>query len=536
MTRAVAAVCLLLLVARAAFGQEEGGGEVREHGTPGEFNGWFAPTTPEQVGDYLAGLAESMEAVSLDTLAWVDGSHVQPDSALPVLLARVSQPPAEGRERLRVLILAGQRGEDHSGTEVSLQIVRELVLGEIGLLLDDLEFAVVPAANPWGLLWWMADEPSGIDPARDHARLRSPATRAVHELASRWQPHLVVELRELGPAVYRVQAGLPRHPNVDPALVTYGRFYLLPHVANELARASVTFREFVGVEPEADGLGAPLLGARGLPEGGYFTPGALGADHAGNSFALMGSLTIMLGVSSMGGVEGLPDRVQLLYQALGYLLEVAAAQADVLRQPEQPVPSALSLRHSYARDEQRPDLVWLVWNERGQMVQETTDRWRSFARRQLTLPVPAGWVIEETGRPWAELVAAHGFVVERLRGGARLEVGSYPVGATRDLPPGLVDGLPLDSAPDGSSLLVPGERAFAGGTWLVRADQPRARLLFTLLEPWSVDAPLGLEAASAEDVRELEYYPVHRIPAGTSLRSLRTDPGEFGAARSGPSS
>jgi hypothetical protein len=534
MTRSVAALFLLLVFPAILCAQEEVVGEDRDWATPGEERGWFAPTTPADMGEYLAGLAATFGVVTLDTLTWVDGGVVEPDSALPVLLAGVRRPSTGDDPRLRVLVLAGQRGDDLSGTEVSLQIIRELVLGEIGALLDDVELAFVPAANPWGLLWWVPDEPSGVDQTLDHSALRSPATRAVHDLAARWRPHLVIELREIGPAVYRVQAGLPKHPNVDPDLANYGRFYLLPHVANELARASVTFREYVAVEPDSEGLGTPLLGAAALPDGAFLTPGQLGAERAGNSFSLAGSLSIMLGVASLGGADGLVERVQLLYQSLGYLLEVAAAQAEgLLEWEEEPPPEALALRHGYVSDEQRPDLVWLVWNERGQIVQETTDRWHSVVRRKLALPLPAAWVIEPAGRDWAELIAAHGFRVERLTRDENLTVDSYPVGLIEALPEDLGADLPLDSAPDGSNLLVRAEHDFPVGSWLVRPDQPGSRLLFTLIEPWSQDAPLGREAVGDTDGEngstELEMYPVYRIPPDAPLGSLRTEPAEFGA-------
>jgi hypothetical protein len=539
MTRIAGALCLLLSVVGVGYGQEEVIEAGRDWATPGEERGWFAPTTPADMGEYLTGLSQSFDALALDTLAWVDGGSVEPDSALPVLLAGLRKPgPATG-QRLRVLVVAGQRGEDLSGPEVSLQIIRELVLGDIGALLDVLEIAFVPAANPWGLLWWIPDEPSGVDPTRDHSRLLSPATRGIHDLVARWRPHLVVELREIGPSVYRVQGALPRHPNVDPDLASYGRFYLLPHVANELARASVTFREYVSVEPESEGLGTPLLGADALPEGSFLGPGQLGADGAGNALSLAGSLSIMLGVASMGGVDGLPERVQLLYQSVGYLLEVAAAQAEGLLDWDDPVPTALSLRHRYEVDEQNPNLVWLVWNDRGQIVQQTTDRWRPIVRRTMVLPTPAAWLIEPAGREWAELIASHGFEVERLIRDEDVEVGSYPIGVIATLPPDLGADLPLDSAPDGSTLLVRGERKFPEGTWLVRSDQPGARLLFTLIEPWSQDAPLGSEldrgaTTDAGSPAEGGLYPVHRVEAGTSPGALRTEPAELGATQAGP--
>ncbi len=541
MIRFAGALGFILLLAPAAIAQEDGrlppsaagADDVREWPTPGEQRGWFAPTTPSELGDYLTALADSFEQISLDTLALVGGGSVEPDSVLPVLLARVRGPVPERRERVRVLVLGGQRGNEPSGPEVSAQMIRGLVVGDVGALLADLDVAFVPAVNPWGLLWWVRDDPSGVDPAHDHSLLRSPASKAIHEFVSEWQPHLVVELREIRPTVYRVQAGLPKHPNVDPELSSFGRFYLLPYVANELVKVSVSFREHVAAEPELEERSPLVGGAEGLPEEGYLTPGPLGADRARNAFALEGSLSIMLGVASLDGADGLPSRVEMLYMSLGYLLEVAAAHGDGLRERALEArlwshdsatgPPVFSLRHTYERDEDRPSLVWLVWNDRGQIVTQTTDRWRSVVRRQLVLPVPAAWLIEPAGREWVDLIESHGFAVERLVREVEIEVASYPVGAASQLPLGLHDELPLDAAPDGSGLLVRGDRRFPEGAWVVRSRQPRARLLFALIEPWSQDAPLGREA-SPESRDTGEYvYPVHRIDAET-LERLRTEP------------
>lgn len=541
MNRIVGPLCILLLLASEVRAQDLGetAQAAREWATPGERGAWFAPTQPEPMGDYMAALADSFANVELDTLAWIEGGEADPDSVLPVLLLGIRDASGAdpSQERLRVLILAGQRGDDLSGPEIALQVSRELIVGELQPLLDDLELAVVPAENPWGLLWWIPEEPSGVDLARDHMRMSSAATGALHRFAARWRPHVVIELREASPAVYRVQAGLPRHPNVDPDLASFGRFYLLPYVANELIRSSVSFREQVAVGPDAEARGTPVDGADGLEEGAYLTPGPLGADRARNAFALGGGLSVMLSVASLGGAEGMVDRVQMMYQTVGFLLEVAAAHSVLLRERVEVARVApdneagLAVRYFYVQDEQHPELVWLVWNERGQIVTQTTDRWRSAVRRQLVLPVPAAWVIEPEGREWAELIASHGFAVERIRRDERIDVASYPIGTIGRLPPDLADELPLDAAPDGSSLLVRGERPIAEGAWLVRADQPGARLLFTLIEPWSQDTPLSREAApqpTAANEATNPLYPVHRVEAGTSLGSLRTEPAELG--------
>ena len=87
MIRITGALGLLLAVVSAAGAQQGEADGLRDRATPGERNGWFAPSTPAAMGEYLAGLAESSDLVSVDTLAWVEGGSIQPDSALPILLA-----------------------------------------------------------------------------------------------------------------------------------------------------------------------------------------------------------------------------------------------------------------------------------------------------------------------------------------------------------------------------------------------------------------------------------------------------------------
>jgi hypothetical protein len=142
--------------------------------------------------------------------------------------------------------------------------------------------------------------------------------------------------------------------------------------------------------------------------------------------------------------------------------------------------------------------------------------------------VPAAWVIEPQGREWVALVRSHGFEIERLSRAASLEVGAYPAGAAARLPAGIADDLPLDSAPDASRLLMQVRRDLPVGSWVVRSTQPGVRLLFTLLEPWSEDAPLSREpdAAHGPDDRVAAVgggpYPVYRI-AEPVLERLQTE-------------
>lgn len=544
--RLAIAVLLLLSMPAGSVAQEVVEDDAAFLSTPAELEGWFAPTTPEETADFLVSLQTAFPDVRVETLASLPGGPAAPDSSLPVYLVGIRSGGTHRPERVRVLILAGQRGDEFTGPEVSLRMMRDLASGALPGLLDKLEVGFVPAVNPWGLLWWMREDPTGVDPVRDHASLRSKSLHAVHSLVAEWKPDLVIELRDLGPAAYRIQAGLPVHPNADPELAHYGRFYLLPYVANELAKASITFREEIAVNPEPLDRAPLIRGAESLPEGGYLTPGPLGADRARNAFALGGSLSLMLGVASMEGPDGLGSREELQYLALKALLEVTAGRADGLRARTDsarrvPAPEggsdgssagkAFTLRSRYETDPRMPELTWLVWSEYGTLMSQTTDRWRSAVRRLLALSLPAAWVIESEATGWADLARAHGFVVERLTRDSRIEVEAYPVGVVDRLPADLAEDLTLGEALDASPLLVRAEREFSEGTWVVRSDQPRARLLFTLLEPWSQDAPLTSDHTAAEEVAAEAadapedpsfLHPVYRIDA-SALSRLRTE-------------
>jgi hypothetical protein len=271
----------------------------------------------------------------------------------------------------------------------------------------------------------------------------------------------------------------------------------------------------------------------------YLTAGPLGADRAHNSFALAGSLGLMLGVGSMAGPEGLGSRVDLLYRALKALLEVTGGRGDELRKrvdatlaaplsgpPDSGGDSAtvLTLRFDHAAVADGTELTWLVWSEYGNIMRQTTDRWRPAVRRDLMIPVPAAWLIEAGATEWADLVRAHGFEVKRLTGNVRVVASGYTVGLPDSLSAGPSESTSGGSVPDASSFLVTEEREFAAGSWIVRSNQRRARLLFTVLEPWSQDAPLGEGAAPVQlpatprGAAGSSLHPVFRIDARTLAR------------------
>ena len=456
-------------VARAQNGHS--GSAVPLKQTPAEAGGYLLYTPPDTALAWLTELATLAGPVLRGgPFLTLPGGATGPPVVIPMATLGIGPSGSiEGDgDRVRVLVIGSQHGDERTGYEVALRLARDLSIGDLRPLLETIEVTIVPVMNPVGMRAETRSNGSGFDPNRDHVSLASPANRALWELHAAIEPHVVLDLHEMGPTPYEAQVGLPTHPNVDPRLTDLARFWLLPYVVRALAVANVRFHEYVAENPDP----AYRTGTE-EPEEIFFSYAPITANNARNAFSLAGSLALLLETASSHDIDDLPRRTDRLYLTTVAFLEVIAGMADevlartwqIRNDGEATIPS-LSLQAEYAASQERPSLQWLRLNDRGAAVPYTVDQWRPSVEVLSTLPVPASWLIlpGETG-----LIAhllRHGIRVERLLEPVRLPVSAY-------------------ESPD--SLEPAADRTFPAGSWLVRSDQERQRLLFTLIEPGSAD-------------------------------------------------
>ncbi len=442
--------------------------------TPAEADDYLAFTPESEIGGFLAGLGSAGGQLSVDTVAW--------QGDLPIVLARLSgRRPAANRAT--VLVIGLQHGDEQAGKEAALRLVRDAAFGALGDVLADMDLLVMPAINPWGGRQQTRYDPGSADLNRDHMRLTAGATRALHEVFVQYRPHAVLDLHELGPVGYDVQIGVPTHPNVEPRLVEFARFYVLPHVVRDLADANVTFHEYVSSYPEP-------------PESGeYLTYAPIAANNARNVFGLSGAVSFLVETSSTREIEGLGSRTDRLLSTVVSLLRALAAHKKELvarveaARARMPFTTVLEARN--AVDQNRPTLTWRVRNRFGSFSTETVQRWRPLVQAVLEISPPAAYLIAPHERGLVELLTRHGIPVRRLVTPVRVLTGEYPA-----LPPRRSDEIAVSAGP-GSGQPAPArsaddlisweEREVPAGTWVVVPQAPFARLLLTLAEPYSQD-------------------------------------------------
>ena len=282
----------------------------------------------------------------------------------------------------------------------------------------------------------------------------------------------------------QIQIGVPTNPAVHPDLSTFARFYILPQVANRLARSDIPFHEYVAAESIGES-----------EDNLYYTPPPLEAANARNAFGLAGAASFLVEASSSRDVLGLQERTEQMYVASRAFLETAVLLAselsEVSNEARESPTGALPISSHYAARVPAAQLPWITINERGLRERTTLRPWLSVVEVDAELSVPAGWVIEGRGGRLVGALQAHGFEVQRLDRAQTYSVQPYAV---------------CPDAPGDELLAPPERRQFPAGSWFVTSDQPGVRLLFTMIEPWSKEGWFGGSRADCSD-----SYPVYRI-------------------------
>jgi len=479
--------------------------------TPAEASSYLGYTSPDTALTWLTELATLAGPVMrVGPFLTLPGGATGPPVVVPMATLGIGTTGGiEGAGgRVRVLVIGSQHGDERTGYEVALRLARDLAVGEFRPLLEKLEVTIVPVMNPVGMRAGTRSNESGFDPNRDHVSLVSTANRALWELHAAIEPHVVLDLHEMGPTPYEAQVGLPTHPNVDPRLTELARFWLLPYVVRALAAANVRFHEYVAENPDP-----AYRTGKEEPEEIFFSYAPITANNARNAFSLSGSLALLLETASSHEIDDLSRRTDRLYLTAVSFLEVIAGMSDEVRartwqiqNDEEVTGPSLALQAANAASPERPSLQWLRWNDRGAAVPYTVDQWRPSVEILSALPLPAAWLILPGETELIAHLLRHGIRVGRLLEPVRLPVSAY-------------------GTPD--SLEPVADRTFPAGSWLVRSDQERQRLLFTLIEPGSADGwyrsplpefpvfrfdgaipSLPLVAGSADDLEE------EPLPAG----------------------
>ncbi len=437
----------------------------------------------------------------------------------------LASPEKLNRNKPTVFIFASQHGNEQSGKEAALQLIRDLSLGELKPLLKKLNFLILPQANPYGNWFDVRVNEQNLDLNRDHVKLEAEATATIHRIFMTWLPEVTLDLHEKGDDYYRVSLGCVSNLNISPELQQFSRQILFPEINKALDKRRITFFEYLvsqemGIDSSAGVRYSPQeLAGREI----MWRYSTTDLNDGRNSLGIFETLSFIQECSSRHDLPTLAERTRWQYYGVRSLLEAVANHGDeVLKmvnrlrknliekasvfQPD----DIIHLRMSYARDDKNPTLTikrferpespirgilkvdkkagdYLLANEiepapaptQFKIITEVIKNWFPLVKSELSVPRPLGYIIPAQHSNIIETLLRHRIKVEMVTQDRMIEVEAYEI---IDIEPSRYDYLPpekIEVRPKTIQTLV------RKGDFYVSCAQLAANLIPCLLEPQS---------------------------------------------------
>jgi hypothetical protein len=172
----------------------------------------------------------------------------------------IASPRELDRKKPTILVTASQHGNEHSGKEAALTLIRDLAVGDLKPLLKQVNVLVMPQANPYGNSADRRPNEQGLDLNRDHVKLEAPETRAIHAVFAQWMPEVTMDVHEKGDDYYRVNTGCVTNANIAAAIRRFSIDTIFKETEAFVKANGSTWHEYLVTEEMGS------QGAAGAPE------------------------------------------------------------------------------------------------------------------------------------------------------------------------------------------------------------------------------------------------------------------------------
>ena len=389
------------------------------------------------------------------------------------------------------MIVGGQHGNETASPEAVQFLAYALLHGTLQPLAHEIDWLLVPLANPDGRDLAVRENARGVNTNTDYLQLSQPESRALVEQLLRWRPHAVLDVHEseaykedsLAQQGFMTRFDLQYEvgfaPNIDQRLRELGVHGLLPALVRQAADAGLAARRYIY---EITDVSAPIR------HGGITLRNF--RNYAGTHDVLS---TLIEGRIDPPGDYPTPhnirERVAELYGGVQAYAQVVASRSDSIRQTVEAVRTVhgetrsapLVLRARYAVDPQQPSIILPL-----QRISDDSIVAKSFDYHGMVVATerfepPLGYRVTRHVDEIAGLLRRHGLRSVRLQGGERMQAASRHItGLVISPPPRGVGRYATDVLLEERP--VQARTAAAGELW-VPLDQPHGWLAALLLEP-----------------------------------------------------
>ena len=217
--------------------------------TPLEKNQYQALSSYNDIGLFLQQAAGMNAQIVLSSI----GKSV---AGRDIRLVKVSNSQASDKAKLNILIFAQQHGNEPSGKEGLLLLIKQLAEGKGSDWLNEVNLYLIPQLNPDGGEMNNRRNQNNADLNRDHLLLSQPETQALHAFVHENPMDVTLDMHEYFPhgdtsATFRytrntdVQFGTLTNINIHPDVLGMCQEKLLPQVIAQVREKGFSSREYL---------------------------------------------------------------------------------------------------------------------------------------------------------------------------------------------------------------------------------------------------------------------------------------------------
>jgi hypothetical protein len=287
--------------------------------TPLEQSNYTTLSTNAELVNYIRLVVEKTSWMKMDTLAFsVNGK--------PLPVVTISK--GKNKEKIKVLIFAQQHGDEPSGKEGALMLLRDFANGKNDALLTNVDLYLVPQMNPDGNDIDTRRNGHKMDLNRNHMIMTEPEVIGLHEFYAKIDPEVTLDVHEYSPYGkewkefgYRKNSeetiGLMTNPNTDDALRSFQRENFLPFLYSYMQSKKVRFGEYTPMGP---------------PNKERMRNSTVDINDGRQSFGILGSFSfIQEGMNGLDSIDNIRRRSEAQCIALTGFITFMNENADTIR-------------------------------------------------------------------------------------------------------------------------------------------------------------------------------------------------------------
>ncbi len=333
-----------------------------------------------------------------------------------VYLVHLSTAPPGASPAWKVLFYAQQHGDEISGKDALLYLVREIA-EKPSLLPPDVDLWILPMMNPDGAEAGTRRNSAGTDLNRDHIALEQPETQALHRVVRRVRPDVAVDSHEFGrdPKSWRAK-GWRKWPDITMDGLNNPLFD-----GGLVAAAARWVDEAAGAEAKA---GQPFLRywVGDVPPDGEQRHSAPDIDSGLNAFGMYGALSFIIeaaayeGAAPAGDLGNRVDAYLVLYRRF---LTGGTHRSDDLtaigRARARSLPAFLPAHYLWVNPGPTVTEFPVVEIATGRVVKIATPNMMTEMAVKSSVPTPLGYaVVPAAAEAFRTLLGKHGIPFETL--------------------------------------------------------------------------------------------------------------------------